>query len=53
MSLIPVIITLAVVGVLLWFANSFLPREGKITRILNVVVLIGVIIWLLVVLCLF
>jgi len=47
MSLISLIITLVVVGVLLWLVNSFLPMDGKIKQILNVVVIIGVILWLL------
>ena len=47
MSLISVVITLAVIGILLWFLNSFLPREGKIKQILNAVGVICVIVWLL------
>jgi hypothetical protein len=47
MSLIGLIITLVVVGVLLWLINSYIPMDGKIKRILNVVVVIVVIIWLL------
>ncbi len=47
MSLIGLIITLAVVGVLLWLLNNYVPMDGKIKRILNVVVVIVVVIWLL------
>jgi len=47
MSLISVVITLIVVGVLLWLINNYLPMDGKIKQILNVVVVIGVILWLL------
>ena len=43
MSLIGVILTLVVVGVLLWLLNNYIPMDGKIKRILNGVVVI----WLL------
>jgi hypothetical protein len=47
MSLIGLIITLVVVGVLLWLLNNYVPMDGKIKRIINVVVVIVVVIWLL------
>jgi hypothetical protein len=47
MSLISLIVTLIVVGVLLWLVNSYIPMDGKIKKILNVVVVICVVIWLL------
>jgi bacteriorhodopsin len=47
MSLIGVVITLVVVGVLLWLLNNYVPMDGKIKSILNVVVVIVVVIWLL------
>jgi hypothetical protein len=47
MSLIGLIITLVVVGVLLWLLNNYVPMDGKIKSILNVVVVIVVVIWLL------
>jgi hypothetical protein len=47
MSLIGLIMTLVVVGVLLWLLNNYVPMDGKIKRILNVVVVIVVVIWLL------
>jgi hypothetical protein len=47
MSLIGVILTLVVVGVLLWLLNNYIPMDGKIKRILNAVVVIVVVIWLL------
>ncbi len=47
MSLINLIITLVVVGVVLWLINSFIPMQHTIKQILNVVVIIAVIIWLL------
>lgn len=45
--LIHVIIVLIVVGVLLWLINNYIPMDGKIKSILNVVVVIVVILWLL------
>ena len=47
MPIMSLLITLVVVGVLLWLVNTYLPMDGKIKSILNVVVVIGVIIWLL------
>lgn len=47
MPLLTVVITLIVVGVLLWLVNTYIPMDGKIKSILNAVVVIAVIIWLL------
>ncbi len=47
MSLITVLVTLVIVGVILWLINSYIPMDGKIKKILNVVVVIVVILWLL------
>ena len=47
MPLTTLIITLIVVGVLLWLVNSYIPMDGKIKKILNVVVVICVVVWLL------
>jgi hypothetical protein len=47
MPLISFVITLIVVGVLLWLVNSYIPMDGKIKKILNVVVVICVVVWLL------
>lgn len=45
--MINLIITLIVVGVLLWLVNNYLPMDGKIKQILNIVIIIAVILWLL------
>ncbi len=45
--LINVVIALIIVGVILWLINNYLPMDGKIKKILNVVVVIAVILWLL------
>lgn len=47
MSLISLIVTLVVVGVLLWLINAYIPMDGKIKQILNIVVVIVVVLWLL------
>ena len=44
---ITVVITLIVVGAILWLINRYIPMDGSIKSILNAVVVIGVIIWLL------
>jgi len=46
MSLVTLVITLVVVGVLLWLVN-LIPMQSQIKGILNLVVVIGVVIWLL------
>jgi hypothetical protein len=47
MSLIGLILTLVVVGVLLWLLNNYVPMDSKIKRIINIVVVIVVVVWLL------
>jgi hypothetical protein len=47
MPLISLVITLIVVGVLLWLVNAYIPMDAKIKQILNIVVVICVVIWLL------
>ena len=47
MSLITVVVTFIVVGVVLWLINTYVPMDSKIKTILNVVVVIAVILWLL------
>lgn len=47
MPLLQILMTLIVVGVLLWLVNNFIPMAGSIKSILNAVVVIGVVVWLL------
>lgn len=47
MPLINLVITLIVIGVLMWLVNTYIPLDPKIKQILNVVVIIAVVIWLL------
>lgn len=47
MPLMSVIVTLIVVGVLLWLVNSYIPMEARMKNIVNAVAIIGVVLWLL------
>ena len=47
MSLISIVITLIVIGVLLWLVNTYIPMDGKIKKVLNIVVMVVVVLWLL------
>jgi hypothetical protein len=47
MSLISLVVTLIVVGVLLWLVNTYIPMDGKIKNIVNIVVVVAVVLWLL------
>ena len=46
MPLMQLIITLVVVGVLLWLVNRFIPMQSSIKSILNGVVVIAVVLWI-------
>ena len=47
MPLMNVVVTLVVVGVLLWLINAYIPMQSTIKQILNIVVVIVVVLWLL------
>jgi hypothetical protein len=47
MPLIQILLSLIVVGVLLWLVNSFIPMAQSIKSIFNAVVVIVVVVWLL------
>ncbi|HEY8276786.1 MAG TPA: Thivi_2564 family membrane protein [Methyloceanibacter sp.] len=47
MDLVHIVVVLIVVGVALWLVNNYVPMDGKIKNILNIVVVIFVVIWLL------
>jgi hypothetical protein len=47
MNLIAVVITLMVVGVLLWLMNSYVPMQASIKKIINILVIVCVVLWLL------
>lgn len=45
--MLSLILTLIVIGVLLYLVNTYIPMDGKIKNILNIVVVIAVVLWLL------
>jgi hypothetical protein len=45
--LVTAVITLIVVGLLLWLVNRYIPMQGQIKGILNGVVVIVVVLWLM------
>ena len=47
MSLIAIIITLVVVGLLLWLI-SLIPMDATIRKIIHIVAIIAVVLWLLI-----
>ena len=47
MPLLNLVITLIVVGVLLWLVNTYIPMDRKLKSILNAVIVIVVVLWLL------
>lgn len=47
MPLIELIVILAVVGVLLWLLNTYIPMDAVVKRIINIVVIIALVLWLL------
>ncbi len=47
MTLLSLILTLALVGFLLWALNTYVPMDAKLKKILNAVVVICVVVWLL------
>jgi hypothetical protein len=46
-TLLSLILTIVVVGVLLWLISTYVPMQATIKNILNIVVVIVLIIWLL------
>ena len=41
------VITLIVIGVLMWLVNTYIPLDPTIKRIINIVVVVCVVLWLL------
>jgi hypothetical protein len=44
--MIGLIITLIIIGVLLWLVNTYIPMDQKIKTVINIVVVICVVLWL-------
>lgn len=47
MPLVNILVVLIVAGIVLWLINTYIPMDGKIKRILNIVFVVVIIIWLL------
>lgn len=47
MPLVNIVLTLIVVGMLLYLINRYIPMESTIKSILNIVVVVFVLIWVL------
>ena len=45
--MISILVTLVIIGLLLWLVNNYIPMDSKIKSILNVIIVIAVVIWLL------
>ncbi len=47
MPLLSIVITLVVIGVVLWLINNYIPMASGIKRLLNVVVVVLAAVWVL------
>jgi hypothetical protein len=47
MPIVTVVLTLIVVGVILWLINTYIPMQSTIKTIINIVVVVAVVLWLL------
>jgi hypothetical protein len=47
MPVLTIVLVLIAVGVLLWLANTYIPMDAQIKKIMNIVVIVAVVLWLL------
>jgi hypothetical protein len=47
MPILTIILTIVIVGVLMWLINTFIPMPRAIKTLLNIVVLVILILWVL------
>jgi len=47
MSIVAIVVALALIGVLMWLVNTYVPMAAPFKKVLNIVVLCAVILWLL------
>jgi hypothetical protein len=47
MDVIQLLILLIIIGVLLWFVNSYVPMAAPIKTLINIVVVIVLLLWIL------
>jgi hypothetical protein len=46
MPIIQILVTLIVIGFLLWVVNQLIPMDGNIKKVINVFVVVLVVLWL-------
>lgn len=47
MPIVQIIVVLAVIGVLLWLVNTYIPMPAWVRKLINIVAAVGVALWLL------
>lgn len=47
MSLLTILFTLVIVGVILWLINEYIPMDGKIKKLINIIVIVAIVLWLI------
>lgn len=45
--MLSILIALVIVGFLLWLVNTYVPMDGKIKQIFNVLAVIVVVVWVI------
>lgn len=45
--LINLIVGLVILGVVLWLVNAYLPMDGRIKQLVNIVAVVGAVLWVL------
>ena len=43
----PIILSIAIAGALLWIINNYLPITDKYLKIINIVAVLGLVLWVL------
>jgi hypothetical protein len=47
MSLLTILITLIIAGILLWLINTYVPMDGKIKKLINIIAIVAIVFWLI------
>jgi len=47
MPIVPILVTLVIIGVILWLVNTYIPMAPQIRTVINVVIVLMLCIWLL------
>ncbi len=43
--LVSIIVTLIVVGFLLWLVNTYIPMDGRFKQLINVLAVVAIVLW--------